>query len=241
MRKPSFLRHARAVPLLGALFLMMVAAPLGVGAATAQDEAITTRVQILHAGTELGKVEIHINNEGVLDEFEYGDLSDWIDVDPGSVRLTITVDRAGFNYVVYDSAYPVPAGNDYYLVLTDALVLGGVFDVTPVAADGSRVQITHASVDTPAVNVVATGNIIQLASELGFGRTSESSPLPAGTYDIEVSLADTGDVLLTVPGITIEPGKSYELVLVGKPGDEGPPLDVVVLETDLSDADTPAA
>jgi Domain of unknown function (DUF4397) len=241
MRKRSFLIHAHTLRLFGALLVLTMAVPLGIGATAAQDAAITTRVQVLHAGPDLGQVEIHINDEEVADEFEYGNTSGWFDLDPGSVRFTITVDRAGFNYVIFDSVYPVPAGNDYYVVITDALVLGGVFDTEPVMIDGSRVQITHASVDTPPVNVVATGDNVSLASELGFGRTSDTSPLPAGAYDIEVSLADTGDVLATVPSVTIESGKSYQLVVVGTPGDEDTPLTVMVLETDLSESGTPTA
>jgi hypothetical protein len=227
--------------LIVALVLMTVAVPFGVGVTAAQEAAITTRVQILHAGPDVGKVEVHINEEEVTDEFEYGDISDWIDVDPGTTRFTITVDRAGFNYIIFDSVYPVPAGNDYYVVITDTLIMGGVFDTSGAMADGSRVQFIHASVDTPAVNILATGDAVELASELGYGRTSESTRLPAGTYDIEVSLADSGEVLTTVTGVTIEPGKSYQAVLVGAPGDEDAPLDVVLLETELEESGTPAA
>ena len=112
------------------LMVTMVAtllAPIGVRTAAAQDDlAIQTRAQILHAAPSLGQVEVHINYDEVLDEFTYGQSSDWIDFQPGGARVTITADRAGFNYAVFDAVYPAPAGNDYYLVITDALTMGAL-------------------------------------------------------------------------------------------------------------------
>ena len=64
----------------------------------ADSSSIQTRVQILHASADLGKVEVAINYDTVLDEFTYGKTSDWINIEPGSNRVTITEDRAGFNY-----------------------------------------------------------------------------------------------------------------------------------------------
>ena len=83
----------------GLLALLLLAsacagiATFGSSHATAQD--IQTRVMWLHAGPSTGKVEIFINNDEVLDEFEYSDLSDWIEFEPGAPRVTITADRAG--------------------------------------------------------------------------------------------------------------------------------------------------
>lgn len=232
----------RALLLVPVLVLCGVAAPMGVATVTAQDGTIQTRVQVLHAATDVGDVEVHINGEQNLDNFAYGDQSDWIDVEPGSARVTITADRIGINYAIFDSVYPVPAGNDYFLVITDALVLTGAFDTSSTTFQGSRVQFVHGSVDTPAVTVTASGSDVALATELGYSRTSETSPLPPGSYDIEVALADSGDVVLTQPGVQIDENKSYVMVLMGDPNDADKPLSVAVIETDLDeDAGTPAS
>ncbi|HYJ12204.1 MAG TPA: DUF4397 domain-containing protein [Thermomicrobiales bacterium] len=218
-----------------AMALIAVAFPFGIVGASAQGADIATRVQFVHAGTDLGEVEIFLNETEELDEFAYGEVSDWIDVDPGSLRVTITKDEAGFNTAVFDSAYPVPAGNDYFVVITDALILSASFDTSSVTLQGSRAQIVHASVDTPPVTVTASGNAVALATELHFAGTSAPAPLPSGTYDLEVALADTGEVVLTKPGVVIDPDRSYALVLVGDPLDSDKPLDVIVLQTELQE------
>jgi hypothetical protein len=195
-------------------------------------QTIQTRVQVLHAATDLGKVEVRFNGIKALDDFEYGNQSDWINIDPGTVQVTIARDRVGINYSVFNAVYPVPAGNDYYLAITDALVMGGTFDRGPLEGDNARIQITPASVDTPAVDVVATGADISLAGQLAYARTSDAVEVPAGTYDLEVRLSGTGEVLLSIPGGAVEAGKVYQYVLVGTPGDDDTPLEFKVLVTD---------
>ena len=105
----------------------------------------------------MDKVEVHINYDEIVDEFTYGQMSDWTDFTPGAPRVTITADRAGFNYAIFDAVYPAPAGNDYYLVISEALVLAGAFDRTPVPDGGARVTVVQGSVALPPVNVTATG------------------------------------------------------------------------------------
>ena len=217
------------------LMVTMVAtllAPIGVRTAAAQDDlAIQTRAQILHAAPSLGQVEVHINYDEVLDEFTYGQSSDWIDFQPGGARVTITADRAGFNYAVFDAVYPAPAGNDYYLVITDALVLGGVFDRSPAPDGGARVTVLQGSVALPAVNVTASGEDAEWATQLGYGRTSEAAIVPAGSYDLEVTLADSGDVAISAPGVVLDGNSSYVLVIMGEPNSTDFPLEMRPLVT----------
>ena len=227
-----------ALLVIGSMVLGL-AAPIGLQPTSAQDSSsIQTRVQILHASADLGKVEVAINYDTVLDEFTYGKTSDWIDIQPGSNRVTITEDRAGFNYAVFDTMYPVPAGNDYYLVISDALVLTSVVDRSPVRDGAARVRVVQASVDLPSVNVKASGQDVSFATKLEYARPSEYTTVPAGTYDVEVTLADSGDSVLTMPGIALEGNKVYELVIMGKPNNEDHPLQITTLEDTTTEAGT---
>jgi hypothetical protein len=221
--------RAGIVMLLVATMMVALLGPVGTLSAAAQDDlGIQTRVVVLHAAPSLGKVEIHINYEEVADEFVYGNQTDWIEFQPGAARVTITADRAGFNYAVFDAIYPAPAGNDYYLIITDAIVLAGAFDVSPVPDGGARVQVIQGSVALPAVNVVATGDV-SFATQLAYPRSSEQAVVPAGTYDLEVTLADTGESALTATGVVLEGNQAYELVIMGQPGDENHPLEIRAL------------
>jgi len=211
----------------------------GLQTASAQD--IQTRVMWLHAGVSTGKVELHINGDEKLDEFSYGDVSDWINLDPGSNRVTITADRAGINYAIFDAVYPVPAGNDYHAIITDVLVLSNVVDRSPIPDGSARVRIVQGSVDTPKVNVVAKASNTTFASQLGYSQTSEYVVVPAGTFDVDVNQADTGTNLLSQTGITLDANTVYDLVLMGEPGNSDKPLTLTPLADTTLERGTPEA
>jgi Domain of unknown function (DUF4397) len=223
-------RRAALGVFLVATMVATLLAPVAQQSAAAQDDlAIQTRVLIMHASPSLDKVEVHINYDEIVDEFTYGQMSDWTEFTPGAPRVTITADRAGFNYAIFDAVYPAPAGNDYYLVISEALVLAGAFDRSPVPDGGARVTVLQGSVALPPVNVTATGEDAAWATELGYGRTSEAAVVPAGTYDLEVTLADSGDVAVSTPGLVLEGNSSYVLVIMGQPNDTDHPLEVRAL------------
>jgi hypothetical protein len=223
-------RRAALGVFLAAMMVATLLAPVAQQSAAAQDDlAIQTRVLIMHASPSLDKVEVHINYDEIVDEFTYGQMSDWTEFTPGAPRVTITADRAGFNYAIFDAVYPAPAGNDYYLVISEALVLAGAFDRSPVPDGGARVTVVQGSVALPPVNVTATGEDAAWATELGYGRTSEAAVVPAGTYDLEVTLADSGDVAISTPGLVLEGNSSYVLVIMGQPNDTDHPLEVRAL------------
>jgi hypothetical protein len=209
--------------------------------ALAQDDsAFDTRVMWLHAGVSTGKVEVHINGDEKLDEFEYGDVSDWLDIDPGASRVTITADRAGINYAFFDAVYPIPAGNDYHAIITDVLVIANVVDRTPIADGGARVRIVHASVDTPEINVVATSDNTALASQLSYSQPSDYVPVPAGSFEVAVNTASSGENALTQT-VELEGNMVYDLMLQGDPGDDDKPLTLTVLADDTLERGTPEA
>lgn len=231
LNRPANAGRMAVVLLLVAAMVATLVAPIGLRGAAAQD--IQTRMQVLHGATDLDDIEVHFNNEEELDGFGYGEISDWIDLDPGTVRVTITRDWVGFNYRVYDVVYPVLAGNDYYLVITDALVMASTADRDPVADGMARVRLTHASVGSPQVDVTAAGTDTQLASQLRYSATSEYVEIPAGTYDAEIRITDSGEVLATIPAGTVEAGKVYDFTLIGTPGSDDHPLTIVPLVDDV--------
>jgi hypothetical protein len=231
--------HRRGmVKLLMIAALMALIGPMGALAQetpTPSSIAVQTRVQFLHAAPELGKVEVSFNYNTALEEFSYGDVSDWKDIPPGATQITMNADRAGFNYLVFNAIYPIQAGNDYYSVITDQLLINGVFDRSPIPDGGARIVVVQGSVSLPAVNVTATGQKANFATNLSYPRTSESTVVPAGTYDINVTLADGGQTALSVPGVSLAGDSTNVIVIMGTANDTDNPLTIKT----LSDTTTP--
>ena len=70
--------------------------------------SLRTRVKMLHADPSVEQFAVFINGVAVLEDFAYGQVSDWIDVAPGAVRVTITADQAGFTLVAVRHGVPGP-------------------------------------------------------------------------------------------------------------------------------------
>ena len=125
-----------------------------------------------------------------------------------------------------------------YLILSDPLVIPVAVDRSPVAADSARVRVIHATADIPAVDIAVKGGDV-IVDDLQYGELSDAVEVPAGTYDLEVRLHGTAEVVLDLP-VVVEPGIVYDVVAHGKPGSEPAPLTAAVL-TDEARAGTPAS
>ncbi len=224
------------VVLIAVMALAAFVAPAGLRQALAQETPtaapinVQTRGLFLHASPSLGKIEVHVNWEEKLDEFEYGDLSDWIDLPPGATEISFTYDRGGFNYMAFDAIYPIPAGGDYYAVISDQIVITGAFDKAPVREGTARVRVVQGSVSLPAVNVTASGTNLEIAKGLQYPRTSEYVEVPAGAMSLDITLADSGQAALTGASVTLNPDMVYELVIMGNANDGDHPLEIRTLE-----------
>ena len=212
----------------GALLLATMVGLAGFASPRASAQDFPSRVQFLNASPDNAKVEVHINGDEKLDEFKYGDTSDWIDVDPGVMRITITADRSGFNWVIFDSTYPVSAGSDYHFIITDVLVMATQVTTQPLAAGMARAQILQASVDLPAVDIAVSGTD-SVVGGLNYAQRSAEVDVKAGTYDLEVRLAGTTTVVATLPGVTLQEGMVYEFVIMGDPNSTDKPISIATM------------
>ena len=190
--------------------------------------AFPGRFRVLHASPDLGKIEVLFNGDKKLDEFSYGQVSDWIDIDPGLVRVVIQRDRLFINDVVFDVALPVFADERYEFIISDPLVIPAPVDRRPLPADTGRARVIHASIDTPVIDIAMKGGNIVLTA-LEYGQITASLEVPANVYDLEVRAHESGEVLADVPGVALGAGTVSDLVVYGKPGDQNAPLSVAVL------------
>ncbi|MGD9714402.1 MAG: DUF4397 domain-containing protein [Thermomicrobiales bacterium] len=82
-------------------------------------------------------------------------------------------------------------------------------------ADDARVRITHASPDAPAVDIWVNGE--PAITNLAFGQATDVIALPAGTYDVAVTVAGSADTSGAVieASLTLEAGAGYDVVAAG--------------------------
>lgn len=190
------------------------------GAATAQDDA---RVRITHASPDAPAVDIWVNGSPAITNLAFGQATDLIPLPAGSYDVAVT--PAGSTDpeadAVIAATLTLDAGAAYDVVATGLLanITASVYplDLSPLADGSARLGVIHASPDAPAVNILANGSPI--VEDLMFPESSGYLDVPAGSYDVQVQVAESGATALDLPGTALDAGQVYQVVAIGQVAD----------------------
>jgi hypothetical protein len=207
---------------------LAVVAGSRLGSRTQAQSRFPGRMRVLHASPDLGKVEVLFNDSEVLDEFQYGQVSNWIDLDPGLVRVLVRRDRLFINDAVFDVLFTVVADEHVNLIISDPLLIPAPVHRAPLPPDTARVSVVQASIDTPPVDIALEGSNIVITA-LTYGQQSVLPEVRVGSYDIEFRAHDTGELLVEAVETVLEAGIVYDMVVHGIPGDAETPPTVTTL------------
>jgi len=196
---------------------------------SAQVNTGSAEVRFIHVAQDVDEADVYVNGE--LRSFgrsvEYGTISGWIRVPAGETTLEVrlagrsqtlvgpvTLDIAAdsrTNVYVYGAART--EGVDAVVVPESDLVL---------AETGARVTVFHGIPQVGPVNLLAGGSpILNRVAHPGTltlagGGTNDGAvdfDVPAGTYDLAVTPNnDNNNVLIDLPGTTLEAGMKYLVV-----------------------------
>lgn len=92
-------------------------------------------------------------------------------------------------------------------------------DLGIVRSTKTCVNIVHASLDAPTVDVLVDSN--EIVSELSYGTTSGFLNVPAGSHDVQIVTSGEGSdpLEMTFSGLELVAGRAYEVAVVGSLGD----------------------
>ena len=88
-------------------------------------------------------------------------------------------------------------------------------DLTSPASGKAHVRFIHLSPDAPAVDVAVASSGAVVFGNVAFKQGTAFTPLDAGTYNLDVRVAGTSTVALTLPPITLTAGKIYTVFAKG--------------------------
>ena len=192
------------------------------------------KVRVVHASPDAPAVDILVNNTiRAFSGVAFGDTTSYATL-PANVYNTKVVPAGGQpNSAVIDADLNLFYTNRYTVVATDYLA-----NITPMvlpdraqpSPDGfSALRFLHASPDAPAVDIkVANGPY--LFQNVAFQEVGAYVMVPSGSYDIEVRVAGTNTVVMTLPGIALQNTKNYTAIAAGLAS--GSPALTVLLNVD---------
>jgi uncharacterized protein (UPF0264 family) len=181
------------------------------------------QVRVIHASPDAPAVDVYVDSLRAVSNLAFGAATSFASVPAGTRNVRVFpagADPETTNPVI--AADLTLAPNGYYSVfaigtLAQIAPLAAMDDLSPTASGQARVRIAHASPDAPAVDVAVQGGPV-LFSNLPFGQISSYLDVAAGTYTLEVRVAGTSTVVLTIPNYALEPGKAYTVAAIGLAG-----------------------
>ena len=203
-------------------------------------------VRVLHASPDAPAVDVYLDGTIVdaLTNVPFGTISGYLEIPAGAHNVKV--------YPTGDTTTPVINADLTFAVGTRTTIAATnavasiepqvLLDEPAPSCEGAQVRVIHLSADAPAVDIATAGAapadaVIQ---DLAYPNASDYLSLPAGSYDLEVRVADTTTVALALPGVAVEACNSYSVFALGSaatPAVGGNPLQVVLAVDATAQAD----
>ena len=184
--------------------------------------AMQARVMAVHASPDAPAVDLLVDNTVAGSGLAFPDNTGYLTLSAGTHNVKVNV--AGTSTTVINADVTLAAGTNYSVFACDsvsqvnALVLTD--DLTSPASGKSHVRFVHLSPNAPAVDVAVAGGPV-IFPNTAFKGSTAFTPVDAGTYNLEVRLAGTGTVVLSLNGVALQAGKIYTVFARGFVGGAG--------------------
>jgi hypothetical protein len=182
-------------------------------------------VMAVHTSPDAPAVDILVDDVVAKEALTFPQNTGYVGVTAGTRNVKVNVSGTDPVVNVFNANLPIAANANYSIFAIDSLAsldfLALIDDLSSPTAGNSHVRFIHLSPNAPGVNITDTdGNII--FEDYEFGENSDFTPIPAGSYDLQVRLAsDNETVVLSLPGIALGDGKIYTVFAKGFVGGEG--------------------
>lgn len=179
----------------------------------------TARVRVVHASPDAPAVDVFVDGQAALTNVTFPTISDYLEVPAGARRLAVAPAGQGESAAVINASPTLEAGSAYTVAAVGQLanIRAQIYNdnLSAPAAGNAHVRVIHASPDAPAVAVKVAGGDTLIES-LAFPDASKYLPVPAGTYNLQVTPAGADAVVLDLSGTTLEAGTIYDVFAVGQ-------------------------
>lgn len=184
-------------------------------------------VMVTHASPNAPGVDLLVDGIVAGTNLTFPNSTAYLSVNSGTRNIKVKV--TGTPDTVIKADVPFEKDVNYSIFAVDSVTkISPVVvtdNLTMPASGKSHIRFFHFSPNAPAVDVAVTGGPV-LFSNRTFNKTVTSTemvftPVDAGTYNLEVRLAGTTTVVLSLPGIVLGNGKIYTVFAKGFVGGTG--------------------
>ncbi|WP_132059895.1 DUF4397 domain-containing protein [Halorussus amylolyticus] len=226
-----------------AVAMLVVVGLVGVGGSAltlAQDEddeqETTTEadanVRVAHMSPDAPDVDVQVDNETVLQNVGFSDVSDYLAVEAGDHQVTLV--SVEDEQTVFDGQLTLEAGTNYTVTAAGEVSENGTEAFEPIAltdateppeGDDASVRLVHVSPDAGPVDVTVnqTGDV--LFDNATFGNETEYVTVPSGVYTLNVRQAteDNDGTIVESFNVSLVNETSYTAFAAGYAAPEDAP------------------
>lgn len=180
-------------------------------------------VSVTHASPNAPGVDLLINDQKInTSALLYPNTTGYLQVEAKSNNIKVNVSGTSTSVINADVLFEKDKNYSIFAVDSVAKIAPLVLtdDLTAPATGKAHVRFVHLSPNAPAVDVALVGGAVVFPNQAFKGFTA-FAPLDAGTYNLEVRVAGTSTVALTLPPITLAAGKIYTVFAKGFLGATG--------------------
>ncbi len=187
-------------------------------------------VRVIHTVPDAPNVDIYANDELIISDLAYGNYTDYLSIPEGTYKISL--------YVAGTKKSPVLANMltvNKNTILTVAAV-GMLSEIGLLAIkdaneskelDKAQIRFLHLSPNAPAVDITLPNGTVVFRN-VSYKQVTQYIDVEPMNYTLQVRVAGTSNVVLTVPNINLIADKYYTVYAIGLV-DEKPELEALLL------------
>ncbi len=190
-------------------------------------------LRFAHLSPDAPNVDIRVDGQLIANNVPFRTLSRYVGFLVGTRRVQIF--PAGGNNAVIDANVTVTQNTFQTVAATNlvANIAPAVFQDTVTNATGNALlRVIHGSPDAGAVDLTLADGTV-LAGNLTFPNATAYLPVAPGTYNLQLRVAGTQNIVRDFPGVQVAAGQTLSAIAVGQLVDQS--LDVIVAVDDAND------
>ena len=187
-------------------------------------------VRVLHAVPDAPNVDIYANDNLIARDLAFSEYTDYIPVPEGTYTISLYVTGTKTSPVLTNMLRVNRNTISTVAAVGTLSTIGFLAIAEPkMSMDPSKsmIRFIHLSPNAPAVDITLPDGTI-LFRNVSYKQLSQYMAVNPANYTLQVRLAGTSTVVLTVPGISLQPNKYYTVYAIGLVG-EDPELEALLL------------
>ena len=187
-------------------------------------------VRVLHAVPDAPNVDIYANGILIVSDLAYSEYTYYLSVPEGTYQITVFPSGSNSSPVI--SNMLTVDSNSMITVaavgMLNSIGLLAIHDAnTPMQSGKALIRFLHLSPNAPAVDITLPNGTV-IFSNVSFKQITPYIDVAPMDYTLQVRVAGTSNVVLTVPDVNLAENEYYTVYAIGLVGDN-PQLEAMLL------------